>query len=52
MNNTKTISNVNTQVIKYLKKEIADKKERHNKMIQAIKPKTIADLKLMKKIGV
>lgn len=50
MNNTKTIQNVNIRVIEFIKKEIADKKERHAKMMQSINPQTVADLKSMKKI--
>ncbi len=50
MQNTITISNVNIRVIDFIKKEIADKKERHRKMIESVDPQIIATLKSMKKI--
>ena len=51
MNNTKVISNVNRKVIDYIKKEIADKKERHAKLMQSISPRMVETLKKMKKVG-
>ena len=51
MHNTKTISNVNIKVIDFIKKEIADKKERHRKMMESIDPQIIVTLKSMKKIA-
>jgi hypothetical protein len=51
MNTSKTIINVNTKVIDFIKKEIADKKERHVKMMQTVNPQVIKTLKSMKKIG-
>jgi hypothetical protein len=51
MNTSKTIANVNTKVIDYIKKEIANKKERHVKMMQTVNPQIIQALKSMKKIG-
>lgn len=51
MNNTKTIENVNIKVINFIKNEIAEKKERHKKMIESINPQIIATLKSMKKIA-
>ena len=51
MSTTKTIVNVNTKVIDYIKKEIAGKKERHAKMIKSVSQQTIDKLKSMKKIG-
>jgi hypothetical protein len=51
MNNTKTIQNVNIRVIEFIKKEIADKKERHAKMMESVNPKVIENLRSMKKIA-
>ncbi len=51
MNTTKVITNVNRQVIDFIKNEISNKKERHKNLIQSIKPSMIEDLKKMHKVG-
>ena len=51
MNTTKVIQNVNQKVITFIKAEIANKKERHKKIMESINPSVISHLKHMKKIG-